>query len=590
MSPALPGPDAHHQQLLRDLFGDMSDEAVREIFAIGTRVEIAPGDILIEQGSDVHPLYIVLAGRLRVLSTQDGVTTILGDVREGEPLGEFSLFSGEPQIGSAVALRRCDLLRFSREDYLRLIVTQPQLAMSLPRFVMQRMTMNLFERRREKAAKNIVLLTLQDDLDLRPWADGVSQFFAESGSPARFYVQAYHQSDPARLFATIDSHEGTNVFVCSPAEREWTRLCVASSDLVVLVSDASATPDLTDIERDLRLYDTTILNRRIYLALVHPEHTLRPTGTQRWLAPRRVALHLHVRRSHERDMRRFCRIVTNRAVGLVLGGGGAKGYAHIGAARALRERGVEIDFVGGTSAGAIYGLLMAYLDFDLDAVETRCAAAVESSLTSSGYTLPLVSVMNGERLRGFIRHTFGETRLEDLWITAYCVSTDYTGATPSVHDRGVLWRRVLASIAIPGVFPPVVLDGRLHIDGGVMDNVPVEPMHRYPVGMVLAIALSGSAQQSVSFEDTPSSWSLLWQRLRGAAPPDVPGIGTLLVNSITLNSKQRQEAIRERVSHYLELDLQDVGMLEDRRWRDTLRRGYEQGGAYWDALPPAARG
>ena len=104
------------------------------------------------------------------------------------------------------------------------------------------------------------------------------------------------------------------------------------------------------------------------------------------------------------------------------------------------------------------------------------------------YTVPATSVLRGEKITDRLRRAFGDIDIADLWIPYYCVSANLTRARTEYHDRGDLVTAIRASIAIPGVLPPVPLDGDLLVDGGVVDNVPVAEMRRRnPTGRIIAV-------------------------------------------------------------------------------------------------------
>ena len=294
---------------------------------------------------------------------------------------------------------------------------------------------------------------------------------------------------------------------------------------------------------------------------------------------------MHIRKNHKSDVRRFCRIISNQAVGVVLGGGGAKGYAHVGAIRALLETGLEIDFLGGTSAGALYGIGMSHSDFSKEKIDALCAESVRRKLTSNDYSWPLVSMMSGKKLVGFMKDLFGDSHLEDIWVNSYCVSANFSTSGTKVHDRGLTSKMVQASIAIPGVFPPVVIDKQLHVDGGVVDNLPIEPMYRYPVRHIIAISLSMLTSRQVNYTETPSGATLIWDKLTRKKRYKIPGIASLIINSLTLNSRQKQENTKEKVSLYFEMDLKGTGLLDDKKWKETIEKGYDQMKAFLSTLP-----
>jgi NTE family protein len=133
-----------------------------------------------------------------------------------------------------------------------------------------------------------------------------------------------------------------------------------------------------------------------------------------------------------------------------------------------------------------------------------------------------------------------------------------------VHDKRSIYQKVTASIAIPGIFPPVVLDQELHVDGGVVDNLPIEPMYRFPLRHIIAISLSNHSNSQIDCPEIPSARTLLWEKLRRKKRPNIPSIGSLIVDSLTLNSRQRQDSSKSKASLYIELDLKGVNMLDDK--------------------------
>ncbi len=298
-----------------------------------------------------------------------------------------------------------------------------------------------------------------------------------------------------------------------------------------------------------------------------------------------VNLHIHVRKNHLGDIGRFCRIISNQAVGVVLGGGGAKGYAHVGAIRALMEIGINIDFLGGTSAGDLYGIGMSHSDFDARKVNALCETSAKRRLTSNDFSWPIVSIMSGKKMAAFMQEMFGDSELEDIWVSSYCVSSNFSSSGTKVHDRGLISWMVWASIAIPGVFSPVVIDRQLHVDGGVVDNLPIEPMYRYPVRHIIAISLSGLETRAVNYDETPFAAMLIWDKITGKRKYKIPGISSLIVNSLTLNSRQKQENTKSKVSLYFEMDLREVGLLEDKKWSQTIQKGYDQMNVFLINLP-----
>jgi NTE family protein len=570
--------DAHNRAILIKLFGDLNEALLTQILEKGKEVELDTGDFLFHHGDLDNAIYIVLSGRCRALAKQNnGSFHVLGDIGEGEPIGEFALFMGEPRSASVVAIRKSIVLELKESEYLEIVSKHPAFSTKLTRFVVNRLRRNVLQQHLETPAKNIAVINLQSQNDITEYTDAIKVQFESLNVSIQVLDHESHSNMGLRdMYNTLEQHEGLNFLVCSDEDLNWSHQCIIYADLVVLATDFYAESEIREIERLLDLYSNNILNKKIYLLLLHPEKAKFPENTRRWFQDRKIDLHIHYRKNHGPDIRRFARILSNKAIGLVLGGGGAKGFAHMGVVKALYEMGIEIDFLGGTSAGALYGLTTSYCDFDPKKIDFYSQDSANNKLTKNDFTFPLISFMSGKKMRNYMKKMMGDTHLEDFWVASYCVSTNYSNASTKVHERGLAWKQIEASIAIPGIYPPVVIDKQLHVDGGVVDNLPIETMYNYPVKHIIAISLTQLKSQPVDFQETPSVSTLLWNKITGKKKYRIPGIASILVNSLTLNSRQKQEMTKSGVEMYLELDLKGIGMLDDTRWKEIVQKGYDQ--------------
>ena len=568
----------HNRKILIRLFGNLDDELVAQILDNGKGLELEAAEFLFHQGEQDNSLYIVISGRFRALAKQDdGSLHALGDIGEGEPIGEMALFMAEPRSASVVAIRKSIVLELKESLYLDIVSKRPDFSSKLTRFVVNRLRRNTLQQHLETSAKNIAIINLQAENDISDYTEAIKKQFETLDVDFQILNHDSHSGMQMQdLYDTLEHHIGLNFLVCSDADMTWSKQCIIYSDLVVVATDFYAASEIQEIEKQLALYASNILNKKIYLLLLHPEKAAFPKNTRRWFIDRKIDLHIHYRKNHGPDIRRFARILANKAIGLVLGGGGAKGFAHIGVAKALSEAGVDIDFLGGTSAGALYGLSAAYCDFNQDLIDIYCQDSAQSKLTKNDFTLPVISIMSGKKMSNYIKKMMGDTYLEDFWVGSYCVSTNYSNATSKVHDRGLAWKQIQASIAIPGIFPPVVIDNQLHVDGGVVDNLPIEIMYKYPVSHIIAISLTQLKSQPVQFEETPGAGTILWDRITGRKKFRLPGITSILINSLTLNSRQKQEISKSGVSIYVEIELKGIGMMDDQKWKEIIKKGRDQ--------------
>ncbi len=570
---------------------NLLDEAFwEEILEKGTKIHLNSGQYLFHEGEKKTIIYFVISGRLRALKNTGKGQMILGDIGIGEPVGEFALFTGEPRMASVIAIRKSIVLKITQEEYLNLVTKKPELATTMTSFVINRQRRNTFERRKSSPPKTVALVKMDQSLDLNTWIPGMMEYSEKEGSSVHVHLENKNSSDQGEeFFSSLEAKPGTQILICGRENMTWTQQCLLYADLVIVATHFDSDPRLRPIERELNLYSFGILNKKTYLLLLHEGRAETAINTRKWYEGRSFHMHIHLRRNHKGDSKRFCRIITNKATGIVLGGGGAKGYAHLGALKAMSERGLEVDFIGGASAGAIYGMTINYMQFKPEKMQEIIKDSVARKLTSNDLSLPVISMMSGKKIKKFLKETFLDTRIEDLWINSFCVTTNYNTAKLETHRKGPIWKTILASISVPGIFPPVVLNKNLHIDGSVMDTLPIEPMYDYPVENIIAISLSNLQEAEIDFEETPSSWKLLWDKVTRRNKYQIPGFYSIVENSLNLNSMNKQGNISDQASHYWPMDLNQYNFLDDSKWEEIQEQGYIQASKYLDAIPEEDR-
>jgi NTE family protein len=265
------------------------------------------------------------------------------------------------------------------------------------------------------------------------------------------------------------------------------------------------------------------------------------------------------------------------AVGVVLAGGGARGFAHIGAIKAMRAAHIPIDLVGGTSMGSIVAAGVA-LEWDDQELRERMHAAFVRSDPLADFTFPLVALAKGRMVERRLLHHFGEARAEDLWRPYFAVASNLTSGDAVVLRRGLIREAVRASIAIPGILPPVVSNGNLLVDGGVMNNLPCDVMDAMRRGPVIGIDVARRQQP-----EKPHHRGII---RRSFAPPnyDGPGIVNLLLRSATVGSAIQTRSTRDHADLILDPPLDDVEIADWHSFDRAIERGYQSAMARMDDL------
>lgn len=221
---------------------------------------------------------------------------------------------------------------------------------------------------------------------------------------------------------------------------------------------------------------------------------------------------------HKNDFMRLARILTGQAIGLVLGGGGARGISHVGIIKALEDQGIPVDIIGGTSIGAFVGGLYAR-DYDFVPVYGRVKTFSYrmGSLWRSvlDLTIPLTSYLTGHEFNRGIWKSFGDSRIEDFWIKYYTNSTNLTQSRMEIHISGYAWRFIRASMTLASLLPPMTnQEGDMLMDGGYIDNLTVNEMQRRGVHRIIAVDVgSEDDKPMMNYGDSLSGMWVLFNRL-----------------------------------------------------------------------------
>ena len=537
------------------------------------------GATLFEAGEPSDAMDIVIAGCLGAYVGGEA-PRLLGRIPAGETVGEMGLVSGHNRSATVRALRDTDLVRLPRESFDRVILMHPAAMLRVAQLLVGRLESN--ERRAPgPAARTYTVLPQSIEVDVGSFA---SELVAALGRHGRAeLVWSVRGADhTSAWFHHIESSNDYVVYVADPSPSSWSKLCVRQADALLLVARADAAAAPWPVAPGDAGKGT--ITARAELVLLH-EQSIVAGAAARWCAQYPGAAHHHVRGGT--DVERLARLLTGKAVGLVLSGGGARGFAHIGVVRALREAGVTIDLVGGTSMGAIMGAGVA-AGWTIDEMVERFHRTFVATNPLSDYTLPIVSLVAGRKVSRLLRQEFGEIAIEDLPLPFYAVSANLTTGVGSVHRHGELWRWLRASVAIPGVLPPVFHRGEVHVDGGAINNMPVDVMRALHPGIVIGVDVGSDSTFSSDIQDVdlPPLWKLLgWFRRH----KERPTILQILLRAGMVNSEAARAAGRRLTDLLLQPPLADVDLLNWRAFDRAIEAGYRHARERLAALDAAAR-
>ena len=435
------------------------------------------GSWLLREGEAASSLFVVRAGRLEVVVGQE----VVRELGPGSVVGELAVLAEGRRSASVRARRDSTVSEVSRDDFLAAMAADPSAFAALAAVLAEQLRDARPEVRAGGTRPTVVAV-----LGLHP------------GAPVGAVTQALVEGLGAHLRAELLPHpdhdaleraegELDRVVLSAGSDDDRWAYCLRQADHVVVVAEAGTDPAATR-SLDRAGVDLVLVGNR------PPEEVVRGWCTllEPWQVTSATVAGLSA------AARPLAARIAGRAVGVVLAGGGARAFASIGVLQELSAAGIVVDRVAGCSVGSIIAGLFA-VGHDADAVHEICYAEFVRRQPFSDYTLPTVSLAKGKRTRQGLRRHLGGRAIEALPVQFRCNSVDLLGRSAVAHRSGELSEAVIASVALPVLFPPRPTGDRLLIDGGVLDNLPVSLLTERDEGPILAvnIAMGSGGSQAV---------------------------------------------------------------------------------------------
>ena len=426
----------------------------------------------------------------------------------------------------------------------------------------------------------------------------------------------------SQYLADLEEKYGLVLYVADTSVKTpWTETCISQADCILLIGLAEGSPGIGEYERFLLTTKTTA---RKELVILHAERYCWPGLTRSWLKNRpwingghhhvqmsfraapepvhpltkrfgnalkqrvqvlQAEIHKYTSRRVRQtplysaetpfkgDFHRLARRLCGKSVGLVLGGGGARGLAQVGVIRALEEAGIPIDIVGGTSIGAFIGAVYAQ---DADVVPMYGRVKKFAGRMGSMWrfaldlTYPTAAYTTGHEFNRGIFKTFGESQIEDFWLEFYCNSTNISKSRSEIHTSGYVWRYIRASMSLAGLLPPLCDEGNMLLDGGYIDNLTVSHMKSLGVDTIFAVDVGALDDETAqAYGDSLSGfWASInrWNPFSSYPnPPTLSEIQARLAYVSSVDALERAKTMPG--SRYMRPPIDPYGMsLEDRNY------------------------
>jgi NTE family protein len=551
-------------------FSYLAEEELVEIADSFTWFTALGGKTLIRQGDASDEMFIVVSGALGVYISLDAAAErFVGRVGPGEVVGEMGLISGEPRSATVRCLRDAEVLAIAKKAWDSFAQHHPSALLAITQTLISRLRAAQSAQPPKPFERSLAIVPSDPALDITSFS---TKFVASLASyhSVVCVTRASAAGRPLDWFREMEAGHHLVIYVAEAGPTDWTQFCLRQADSLLMVARGALAPKPFDAMR----FDTTPASvRPMDLALVwDADATIK--GTAGWLALHEFKMHHHIR--NDGDIERLARLMTGRAVGLVLAGGGARGIAHYGVIWALRDHGVPIDLVGGTSIGSIVAGMVA-AEWPREKMMHCYQETFSGRSPLTDFTIPTVALLAGRRITQWLEKWLGGIEIEDLPIGFFCLSTNLTKGGPAVHFRGSLASWIRASISIPGIFPPLIDNGEIFVDGGVINNMPVDVMRDIGRGPIIAVDIHSDTPFTASKEPKSSGFS--WR-----SKPQGPTIFQVLWRVATVNAAASYGSARFQPDILLKPRLGTIGLLDWRGLDAAMISSYEYTVARMDEI------
>jgi NTE family protein len=576
------------------LFQMLPTPILHKIANAVTLTKLYGGETLIRQHERCSTLYILLYGRLRAfIDHGHGQEVVVGEIYATQVVGEMAILVDSPHTTTVRALRDCVLLTLTRQAFESIVTEHPEAGLEIMRLCLARHLSADRPVAQGAHAETIAIAPISSEsIQFRKTAHLLQRALNEIAPTLLIDAHIFRQAagengssgepDPTHYTAWFHQQEASYTYVIYLTDHlptKWSRWCMRQADRMLFIAEANESAQLGILEQDLPSRGSS----KVYseLILLHDNQPI--ANTHKWLAMRpHLGGHYHVRYHNRRDLARIARTLSGTSLGVVFSGGGARGAAYIGFYRAMQELSIDIDFICGTSMGAVLASAIAQGISWQELLKRFEHAVIHYS--HFDYILPVFSLLQGKNLTHLVKYMAGEeTYIEDLHIPFFCHSTKISGGDLHIHQQGILWQALRASCSLPAIMPPAQDEqGNILVDGSVLNNLPVDLLkERIGGGKILAVNCSAGQNSSYFYPfNTPqiSTTDILNYQIRNfPAPPhnsEILNIFNMLELLISLISHKHKLRMIKEADYFMEFDTHQYGLFEYDAFEKIVDIGY----------------
>lgn len=477
------------------IFSMLNDVEIKSILNEFDRVSLDKDKFLFKKGEMSNSLYILIKGKLAIfIENENNETKFITEIEPGDAVGELAALSHEPRSFTVKSIEHSTLLKLSSEAFIKICSHYPSASIEMINSILSR-TRSLVKiiSSVSDIKKHVVFIPANHKTDCKIFFEEIKKYTGKD-----ILLLSDFDEFNSEIHDLIDNSQKQHksvLYLLSSFDTKLAKIALDKMDSMYVLGN-------TDPKPEIHHHITKHIKNKMHqftpeLILFHPNKK-KLKHTIKWLKLLNFQMHQHIRINEENDWHRLFRFIRGKAVGLVLGGGGLRCWLHLGVVKALSEANIPIDVIGGTSSGAIaagyYAMHGIYQKSDK--VLDELADIVRQTISFRNLTWPAISLFSGKDYTEKLQNIFGKNRIENLTTPCFFIASNLTKGKQKIIRNGYIWKGIRSSTAIPAIYPPVVVRGKLFLDGGIMNNLPVDIMRKIlgQNGTVIAAKLSSSKE------------------------------------------------------------------------------------------------
>ena len=568
-------------------FQHMDVYVLKLILKCSTILHLSAGDTLFSQGDNPDYAYIILRGRLsaQLPSQQELEYVPMVFFSRGAILGEIGVITDTDRSMHILANRDAILLRIHgklfKEIYTKYIITNNA---QLRAIYLNQLNRNkkLFASAKKSISYSVsTVISFNADDELENILSILSQ---EDSVEKKLFTINITELNTDKLSVHIAEleaqHKHLIIFVSSSYTESINEL-LDLSDRVVILAHGSDAPGNTEIMRDF-LSKNNLYNYNINTVLLVHQNSNSQNNASQWLELKSSLRIINYFKGDDTAPSRIYRYFCNSLIGVVLSGAGYRGLAYVGVLKALTEYGVPIDVIGGTSMGAVIGacFIVSKTFEEFNQLITTVDKDIHNTFSWKEIIFSFSSVFSGKSSL-HIANLFNAFKIEELRLPFFCVSCNLSTKRETHHFHGRLGDVLRASSAIPGLLPPMVLDGSLFVDGVVVNNTPVDVMLSITTHEGTIITIDLSQIELLSSDYVPVNIPTFFERVKTffvkKAPQNQPDFRKILLTSFLMHGESKESVNTSLSTVYIKPDMGNHSFLPATHsaLNELIRIGYD---------------